>query len=275
MKAVDPSIRIGTAAAFSPIPEAAAALTDFVAANIYSPLATNDPDPARRYYRIQAIPVTALESYLQTAQAYLARSHPARAIELGVTEYNFNLDSPHLRSLAAGVYVADVLRVLAIHGVRQAYYFNWMFLTRSEDSREIEAAPGTVFRFVGSLPAARLIETRAESVPSLAETFDGRRVSFPLLEALAVSDREVTAVLLINKHVSRAIPLALRIEGDPGSLAGEITEMKGEDPFAEIPVQEVRSVRGAGGILRLVLPPHSVSVLALRAGRGSSDAGGS
>jgi hypothetical protein len=268
MKAVDPTILVGTSAAFSEIPAEAAAAVDFGAVNLYPSHLWNDPDPVKRYYRILASPVSEFEPYLRRAHEYLRRGFPARKIQLAVTEYNFSLDSPHLRSLASALFVADALRVFATHQVSLANYYS-LDLLRARDARgRGEPPPGIVFRLYRDHFGTKLIATRTMGIPDSEGDLDGRNVRFPFLEVLASAKEggRTVSVMILNKHAEHPFALAVQVAGEPGPLGGRILHLWGEHPFAEEVVLTTREVRGTAGTLRVTVPPHSVNVLEI--GRG-------
>lgn len=263
MKAVDSSILVGSSAATSEIPAEAAGSVDFIAANHYPLQPRNDPDPRRRYYRIQAAAVAEFEPYIRRTQAYVARSYPTRKIQLALTEYNVNLDSPHLRSLASALFVADMLRVFAVHGVSMANYYSLDFLHSSRQEGERDSAPGLVFGLYHSHFGSRLVATQATGTPLAEEDFDGRTVRFPLLEVLAsLSDTGQSVFLLaLNKDADRPLALAIRAVGRNGVVTGRLFQLWGEHPFDEGVAFHDKNLQGSAGVVRVIVPPHSISVV--------------
>lgn len=279
MKAVDPTIRVGTSAAFSEIPPETAKHVDFVAANLYPSLTRNDPDPVRRYYRIQAAPVAEFETYIRRAQEYLRRSFPGMKIQLAMTEYNFSLDSPHMRSLASTLFVADMLRVFATHGISIANYYSLEFL-RGRDAKHGEVSPpGLMFGLLHDHFGRKLIATQRAGVPSFSGDFDGQKIQFPFLEVLGSVGEggQRVYLLIINKHAERPFALAVQVAGEEDHLGGRLFQLWGEHPFAEDVLLITRAIQGRVGLVRVIVPPHSVSVLEIGRGgvnRGTVSSGG-
>lgn len=265
MKAVDPTILLGTSAAFSEIPTTIVGEVDFVAANLYPSLIRNDSDPVKRYYRIQAAPGADYEPYLRRAHEYLRQNSPMRKIQLAVTEYNFSLSSPHFRSLASAIFVADILRVFAVQKVSMAHYYSLDHL-RHPDARDREVSPpAMVFRLYRDHFGTKLIAAKAVGVPSFVGEFDGRQVQFPYLEVLASQDDDGQKLYLmvINKHAELPFPLAVRVAAKQERLRGRLFQLWAEHPFDEKATLTTRDIQGSAGIVRLLVPPHSVNVLEL------------
>lgn len=268
MKEVDPTILVGSAAAATEIPPEAAGAVDFLAANVYSPLGRNDPSPVPRYYRIQAMAPLDLDAYVHRVfESFRKRKYPG--IHLAVTEYTPYLFSPHQRSLAAGLYVADALQVLARRGVSAASYYSLETLTDEGGGRGRPSGPGWVFRLLQEHLGSGMVATSVGG-PIYEARLDGRRVRFPLVEALGTlrEQRGELALLLLQKQWDAPTAIEVRLaEAGSGGIA-TLVELTADSPFAEQLTPRTRTLPVGEGIIRWVAPPHSLTILRLPLERG-------
>lgn len=264
IKAVDPAVRVGSAAT-SGIPVDAAPHVDFVAVNMYPRVSSNAPDAIERHYRFQAASLE-LAQKIAATQEDLRRRFPDRQIELAVTEYNANLQSPHLASVSSALFLADMLRIFADKKVPIANYYSLHSLTSGGSGTGEPTPVGLTFQFYREHFGETLVALTTTNTPSFVGTLDGRRVSFPYVEVAAAKDsrRGLVTLMAINKHVEQSFPVAVSVAPRRDLRAGRTFTMTAEHFFAASAIVRESEVSVRDGVVRFLLPPHSLVAVELR-----------
>lgn len=252
---------------------------DFVALHYYFPFANDraysDHD---MYWAAMAAPETMRKDLVETSA--LLRQQLNADIPLAVTEYNamFSLGRPasdgHILTLAAGILVADMLRVLAeTPDVAFATYWsmsgNWHF---GEIGPDLAPRPSHhVFRLYASLLRGHYLPLKVN-----APTFNTPSVGLvpasaglPLITALATRENKTARLLVINKSLTETADLEIALDAEnantntltvhlvtgASALAGGI----GQPP---IQTKQVKTgvTRGKG---TFALPAHSIALFEL------------
>lgn len=287
LRAADPSVQIGIAlrsdrlggvpaTAFpgfnAKVLAALRAAPDFVALhNAYAPYLLDDRRHSENdmHWALMAAPDQVAEDLAATS-LQLRQRWPDRVIPLAITEYAalFRVTPPdgeRTGSLAAALFVADLLRVLAERDdVLMAHHWsllgNWMF-----GAIDLHAVPRPVFEVLQTY--GRRLKGERLPVAVQGPAMTTRQVGMvaarttAVVTALAVRHGDVVTLFAINKHPAEA--LSVRIRASESASRVSARALTGKTPFDTKVAWAEAPVARAGAYLSATLLPHSLSVVSI------------
>lgn len=298
MRAVDPRIRLGlpvtvdqrrglpvtafpgfTKAVLPPL----ASSVDWLAAHLaYMPFSWRKPPSAEALYWAAMASAATVQTDLQALRTELAALRPGGPPwPLAITEYNalFTLGKgPTDDWIAAPVgalYLADLLRVLALAGIDMAHQWslsgNWRFGAIHSDGH---ARPGQqVMALVSEAlhGVAWPLRVEVDTVAVEALGLAAAQPALPLLEGLLCDDGTQLRLLLVHKDPARRATGRIELGRFGPAEAVRLSVLSSDDLLAtsDVPGLMQRSdsqpaVPAAGQAIDIELPPGSVALLSWR-----------
>lgn len=252
---------------------------DFAALHYYFPFANDRTySDIEMYWAAMAASETMRQDLISTSTTL--RQQFKTGIPLAVTEYNamFTLGKPatdgHIGTLAAGLLIADMLRVFTeVPDVAFANYWsmsgNWHFGMIGQDQNPRPSHH--VFDLYSTLLRGRHLPAKVDT-PTFNSTSVGlvpATANLPLITAVATREGRTTRLLIINKSLAESAELTIfltapnadthhpsvRLVTGASALAGEI----GQPPIL---IREINTVVSQGRC-QFSLPAHSIALLEL------------
>lgn len=252
---------------------------DFAALHYYFPFANDRSySDIDMYWAAMAAPETMRKDLARTSAAL--RQQLKVDIPLAVTEYNamFSLGRPatdgHIGTLAAGLLIADMLRVFTeTPSVAFANYWsmsgNWHFGMVGPDL--VPRPSHHVFDLYSTLLRGHHLPIKVNAPPFNAPSVGlvPATANLPLVTAIATRENRTTRLLVINKSLTETADLTIALEA-ANSDAHKLTIqlMTGASALAggigQPPIQ-IRQVRmdASQGQRRFALPAHSIALFEL------------
>lgn len=258
MRRADPTIRIGGIGGLNygryrfiaddrwteKLLRKAAPQMDYLAIhNAYAPvvIGVNDSvDPVAVYRAMLAAPV-AIEKNLADVSSLIRRYEiPGRPIDIAVTEWGpfFHVDpaSPwvdHVKTMGSALFVASTMNAfLRTPKVRIANFFKlsdygFMGWIGQRQNRFIQTAPYKAFAMYRKHLGRNLVSTTVDGptfdAPGLGVVKAAKGV--PYLDAVATLDGDRLTVVVVNKHISKAISTQLTLDGVRRYEGGKATSL--------------------------------------------------
>ena len=179
--------------------------------NAYLPFIRHGKYSGLKIFKASMAAVRVVKDDLKTTRTLLEKYFPDRSIPLAITEYNslFTINGSasdqYIASLAASIYLADLIRVLSLEkDILMANYWslsgNWFFGAMDRSGR-----PRPSYALLKNLK--KLWRGRNLEIGVTGPTFDTERVGYvpaqtkvPTVEGMGTIEGNHVGLMLINKH---------------------------------------------------------------------------